>query len=263
MRTAADRALVWKELRENRWKHVVGAAVLVATAVAVALLFDFVREMLQGLLLGGGEGVLPPALEQIIEAQLRSYFVYAWSNWYGKNLYQVAAVLAIVLGMGLVAAESGNKTLSFLLTRPVSRRRVLAVKLGVGAAALAVIIAVSSLTLVIASHLGGHELPAGRFMLGTMGAWAGSTVIFTVAALMSVLFSDQVKAGMAAAVVAVVMSVPSWVPSLRWLSVYRHMQGLSVMMRGEPDWVAFAALLAAGAGLALAAVHLFERRDVT
>jgi len=263
MRTAVNRALAWKELRENRWKYVVGAAVLIAVALAVALLFDFVREMLENLLGGPGTGVLPPALDRIIQAQFSNYFIYAWINWYGKNLYQVLAILAIVLGMGLVAAESTNKTLSFLLTRPVSRRRVLVVKLGVGAAALAVIIAVSSLTVVLASQLTGHQVPVGRFMLGTLGAWAGATLIFTVAALMSVLFSDQVKAGLAAAVVAAIMSVPSWIPSLRWLSVFRRMQGLSAMALGEPDWTAFAVMLAVSFGLALAAVYLFERRDVT
>jgi ABC-2 type transport system permease protein len=219
--------------------------------------------MLEGLVGGQGEGVLPPAVEQIIEAQFRSYFVYAWSSWYGKNLYQFASLLAIVLGMGLVAAESGNKTLSFLLTRPVSRRRVLAVKMGVGAAALAVIIAVSSLTLVIASVAAGHELPPGLFMLGVPAAWAGTMVIFSLTVLMSVRFSDQVKAAVAAAVLAGIMSLPSWVPRLRWLSIYRHMQGFHVMTRGEPDWTALAAMLAAGAVLALLAVHLFERRDVT
>jgi len=263
MRTAADRALAWKELRENRWKYVVGTVILIAVALAVALLFDFVREMLEGLLGGPGTGVLPPALDRIIQAQFSNYFIYAWSNWYGKNLYQIMAILAIVLGMGLVAAESTNRTLSFLLTRPVSRRRVLLVKLGVGVAALAVIVAVSSLTVVLASRLTGHYVPFGPFMLGAMGAWAGSTLIFTLAALMSILFSDQVKAGLAATVVAAIMSIPSWIPSLRWLSVFRRMQGFSAMMLGEPDWSGFAVMLTFSAGIALAAVYLFERRDIT
>jgi len=246
--------LVWKEVRETRWKHVVGFLVLAALGVLLAGMYRYLRDLVGDLPLTG-------ELARMLEAQLANYFLYLWANWYGKNLYQLTSILAIVVGMGLVAAEAGNGTLGFLLTRPVSRAAVFTTKYLTGAAGLALTVAGASVVTWLASGAFGHPIPAGRFLVGIIPAIAGTLVIYGVAVLCSTLSGDQVRAGAAAAVLAALLSVPSWFGRTRAFSVYRQMQALYYLSTGTLRLDAVAGLALAAAALALVAGFIFVRKE--
>ena len=88
-----------------------------------------------------------------------------WSLTMMINVVGVWQLFALAMGATTFGTEMADGSLRFLLSRPVSRRRLWLVKMGVGCAALALLVALStSVALVmamiglIASHEVGHFL---------------------------------------------------------------------------------------------------------
>ncbi|MDQ7794909.1 MAG: ABC transporter permease subunit [bacterium] len=252
-----SRALAAKEWRETRWKHLVGLLVLSGLGVVIVATFEWVRgmgDMLKAI-------PLPPEAAGMLAAQLSNHYVYLWTNWYSKNLYQIATILALVVGMSVVAAETGRGTLGFLFTRPLSRTAIFTTKYLVGAAGLAAAITGSTLVTWAAAIAWGYPVALARFAPGLAPALAGTLVVYGLAVVCSALSRDQVRAGVAAALAALVLSVPGYFPRTAAFSVFRQMQAVYYLSTGSLRWDALAGVLAVALILALAAGYLFVRKE--
>ena len=106
-----------------------------------------------------------------------------------KNLAQFGALAAILLAMGLVAAEKDRGTAAFILTKPVTRRTFLAAKL----AGLGVVLLVSTVLAVAAGWLYTAILFEPLPVVG----WVWLTVLITLwlLAFGSITFLGSVVTG--------------------------------------------------------------------
>src|ERR1051326_9210864 len=123
-----------KELIEARWKAIIGIVVCLVIAAALAGSYDLLKNLLTDSTLQQ----IPSSLQDQVQQLLGKYDVYVWGQWYSKNGTQVLAILAAVLGCGLIGAEANKGTIFFLLSKPVSRMRALLVKYAISAALLLV-----------------------------------------------------------------------------------------------------------------------------
>lgn len=108
----------------------------------------------------------------------------------------VLALLAAILGAGLVSPETSRGTIFLLLSRPIERTRVLLTKYAVCALVLFAFASLVTVGLVVAESFRGW--PVGRLSvsglaLSTVLAWLGSLFVLGMALVASVIFKDTVR----------------------------------------------------------------------
>ena len=118
-----------KEFIEARWKAIMcGVIALVLVEVSTATYGLF-----KSALNTSSIQQMPQFLQQQMQQMMSTYDVYVWGNWFAKNGPEILAIIAVVLGAGLIAGEVNKGTIFFLLGKPISRERVLLIKYAVNA----------------------------------------------------------------------------------------------------------------------------------
>jgi ABC-type transport system involved in multi-copper enzyme maturation permease subunit len=201
--------MVVKEFVEARWKAIIGSVVAVVAAAAVAGTYNLVTNALAT---GNAAKQIPAQLQSQIQQLLGSYDAYAWSQWFSKTGPQVLAILAAVLGASLIAGEINRGTIFFLLSKPVSRDRVLLTKYLVSAVILLGTVLLSGLALLVVAALIGHPQSVTGVLLSTVLLWLGMLFVLGLALLFSVLFKDVLRSLVGALLVTLVLSLPGLIP---------------------------------------------------
>ncbi len=241
-------------MRENRWKVWSYAAVLLVTAAITAFTFNYLGQMLQG-------APVPKWAQGQLAAQLAAYPGYAWANWFGKNLYQMATLYLILFGMTAVASEVSRRTSSFLWSKPVPRGTVLFSKWLSSAAVYAVITVLGTLLLYPLSLAAGHGYAIGRHLAALPLVIATGLVVLSLTYVFSVLLDDAVKAGGATALALLFLSLPSWFQKTRHWSLFYYFTAGPVAEDGSPHWGFVFLMVVLAAAVYAVAQRLLERKD--
>ena len=257
--SAPVRALLFKEVRESRWKLIIVSLVLIVLGASVPMLYDLLVDMLRAL---ATDPSVPQVLLDLIPADLMEMSTYLWYNWQFKSLYQTLVIVALIFGAGAVAGEFGRGTAPFLFSRAVRRRTVLLVKLAVDLVGLAAAALLGTVALDIAARLMHGHAVDGLFYAALLPMMAGTAFVYGLALVVSARMDDPIKAGMAAAVVAALFSIPSFAPNWRHLSVYVQMSGRWMPQTGTVPWLAMVVMGVLAAALVASAVATLERRDI-
>jgi len=211
-------AVMKKELRETAWKHALALVLLSVLGITLPFVFEWMGKFQVDI---GG------ALGETYRRQMSDFTLYMWANWYSKNLYQILVIYAVVVGMAQLAGETGRNTAGFLFSKPLGRETIYRSKFIAGAAAMLTVMTVATTLTYLAALTAGKGLPA-LFMAGLVVNAAGLLLIYSLALMFSVIFDDQLKAGAAACGVALVLSIPGWIPGYGMYSVYRQMHAWPV-----------------------------------
>ena len=219
--------LLYKEMKQNLWKFIIGTVLLTITAISLPLLYDFLIEMVGNISEDQISSFLPDM------SYIEDHNLYVWSQWHGKNLYQIGTILAIIMGMNAVAGEVNNKTIGFLLTRPVSRREVFITKTISGAIWLTLSLAFSTFVLILLAsyEFGGIEI--GRLIIATLITLLGLFVLYSFTLLLSVLIDEPIKVGAVSALVIFLSSVPGWFSATREYSIFTHLNASEYFVEGN------------------------------
>jgi ABC-2 type transport system permease protein len=251
--------LWYKGWLETRWRFLAGMLLLVTfAALGVAARPAVSNMQVEMPNLGGRLGEL--VREGL--ALMGSYEGYVWSQWFGKNLLQFWTMLAVLIGAGGLATERAGGAALWTLSLPVTRRRLLAVRAGVGAAELLALAVVPSLAVCLLSPLVGESYAVADALAHSFILCAGGSFFYALSLLLSTIFQDQLKAvlaGMSAAIVMGLLALFS--ERLADYSVYKVMTGESYFLGGAPPWGGLAACLAAAALMFFVSLRVLERRD--
>ena len=251
-------ALLRKEWREARWRLVIAVLLLAGTGASLGPLFDVLGDYM-GLL---GQLQLPGWIMDTMAHQMANYLVYLWSNWYGKNLLQLVAILAAIYGAGLIAGETARRTSAVLFSRPVGRREVLLAKYLVNLVVLAIASLAGTLAVIAGGQLSGHAVPALALLKGLPATLAGTALLLALATLLSVGSDDPTKViGVALLALVGIFAAGSWGP-LRRLSPFAHMAAGTTLQTGRVDWPAVGAMSLVALGLFVLAVAWLQRREL-
>ncbi len=249
--------LLRKELREARWKLVLGTAILAAMAVFIPLSFNFIKELIFAIpqeQLERYGSMMPVNI-------FNDFTLYLWSQWNAKNLTQIGTILTVLVGMNLIAGETNGQTAGFLLTRPVSRRNIFLTKALAGMLIIISMVWFSTIIMVITVHFTPYTIDTGRLFVTTAITTLGLLVLFSLALLFSTLIDDSVKAGGATALVIILMVFFGWIEPLRYLNLFNYMHGARYFIGGIFPVISAAIMCVAILVLLAAGLKLFEKKE--
>jgi len=209
------KALMWKELRENRLKIVIGCVLLTVIGLTVSVAYRFLEGGIPGM------GQIPPEYADLIKKLMPDFSnvnAYLYSQWFSKNLQQVGAILAVILLSSAVAGERELHTAIFLFSRPVSRGMILASKVIILFAGLVLAVLVSTGGAVLGAVIVGKVPQAAFVLTATLHSLIALLTFASLATLLSVLVPDRMKVMLFTGGIIIVLSVAGQFKPLHWLN---------------------------------------------
>lgn len=178
---------VFKEFRQNRWKVIIITAILIILALVLPLSYNLLHKTM-----------LEFAGEAELEVNGVSLFenndVYLWHSWGGENLYSIGIIAALLLGVYAVAGEVKKGTIDFLLSRPISRRKLFMMKVTSGLGLLFFILLLPTILLLITARFKLGEISIGLHLVNMLIVFSGLSVVYLLGVLLSVIFPHPLKA---------------------------------------------------------------------
>lgn len=216
--------MIAKEWRDARWKFAVATVLVVLLSSYLTPYEELVRM---------AESQFDP--EQMALDEM-------W-GFYNVGGLVILGSLALLLGGTLVAGETGGGTILLLLSRPISRSKVLLTKYAVCAATLLVSAVLGGVLLVCVATLRGYPLEnvslTGILLLGLM-MWLVSLFVLGVALLMSVLFRSLISSlGITALILLLFFTFPENILNVISFFDYR-------LVSYNQQWYEFSSKLAPG-----------------
>ncbi|MBD0673257.1 ABC transporter permease subunit [Streptomyces sp. CBMA156] len=225
----------------------------------------------------GAERRNPPGAFRAFSGSNGDVSIASYPGLLGAGLthpFWIALQLTVIgsLGAAAVAADVESGTIELLMTRPVSRRRLLAERAGALVAATVLLNAAATLTLALGVAFSAKlreavpvtaVLTAG--LLGCALAFCLTGPVLAVSAL-SRRRAHVIGAAVAFGAVGFALNFVAlaWSPArpLRYLSPFHYYAPGDVLGHGGVPWASFGVLIGVGLlGLA-AAFRLLERRDL-
>lgn len=253
--------LWYKAWLETRSRFLIGLVVLLCSAAATVFTYPKVQELLTmvpSMDLGGELG------KKVREAALlaREYRGYVWSQWYRQNAIQLWTIFAVLLGTGgLLSQMSGGGAL-FTLSLPVSRRQLLTVRAAAGLAELLILALVPSLLIPLLSPGIGQSYGIADALVHAMCLFVAGAAFFSLAFLLSTVFSDIWRPLLLALFAAIVLGLADmFVDGLSRYSVIGAMSGERYFRSGGLPWPGLVLSVLSSAAMLWGAAINLARRD--
>jgi ABC-type transport system involved in multi-copper enzyme maturation permease subunit len=247
--------MVVKELIEARWKAIICGLLALILVVVSAATYDLLKPALSNT----SSQQMPQFLQQQLQLT-SSYNLYVWGNWFSKNGTEILAVLAAVLGAGLIAGEVSKGTIFLLLGKPISRERTLLTKYAVSALILLAVAVLSSMALLVTAAIAGHPQQIGGVVISTLLLCLGELFVLGLALLFSVLFKDVLRPLLCALIITILTAIPGFIPNWSAWSLTGYWSSQAAYLGQEfPTKALIICLVAAVLPLVLA-LTLFRRQ---
>ncbi|MFD4658875.1 ABC transporter permease subunit [Kitasatospora sp. NPDC058444] len=224
-----------------------------------------------------GQRRTPPGAFKAFSGSNGDVSIASYPGLLGAGLthpFWIALQLTVIgsLGAAAVAADVESGTIELLMTRPVSRRRLLAERAGALIAATVLLNAAATLTLALGVASSAQLRTAvpltAVLTAGLLGCALAFCLTGPVLAVSAVSRRRAHVIGAAVAFGAVGFALNfvalAWSPArpLRYLSPFHYYAPGDVLGHGGVPWLAFAVLLGIGLLGLTAAFRLLERRDL-
>jgi ABC-type transport system involved in multi-copper enzyme maturation permease subunit len=178
-----------KEVLEARWKVISFALLAFLVASVDSAFYQIDGDTIPP------RNEIPAPLQNLIPEHLVSTFTaFAWIQWFATNGPFLLTLLATLLGGGLIANEVSKGTIFFLLSKPVSRERILLTKYGVSAALLLIVSAIGGVGIAIVGSVLGQPQNVLHLLIATILLWLAALFPLGLALFFSVALSDGFRA---------------------------------------------------------------------
>jgi len=171
----------------------------------------------------------------------------------------MGVLFAVVLGCGGLVTESTQGSALFTLSLPITRRRLVGTRAGVGLAQCFAMAIVPSLVIPILSPAVGERFGLVDALAHGLCIFFVGAVFFSLASFLSTLFGDIWRPLLIAIGVACVAAIAATVAPQ--FSIYRVMSGESYFRTGSLPWAGFLASAVIAMALLYSAAETLERRD--
>jgi ABC-2 type transport system permease protein len=253
--------LWYKSWLETRWRFVIGLALLMFSACGTVLAYPQLVKLLPLAPTVDTSGEIGRQVTEAMELA-RSYRGYVWSQWHRKNLLQMWAVFAVLLGAGGLLSQGSGGGALFTLSLPVTRRRLLGARAATALAELLALALVPSLLLPLLSPIVGQTYSIGDAVIHGAYLFIAGAVFFSLTFLLSTAFTGVWPPLLIVLCLATVLAFGGLLsPDLSRYSIFRLMSGEAYFRgRGVP-WLGLLASAAASAAMLYGAVINIARRD--
>ena len=253
--------LWYKSWLDTRWAFLIALALLVVLANGSIFAFSTVQEIVRSLPPPEpGDGSLSAGLREEFELQT-SFRGYIWSQWFRQQPTQLGTLFAALLGTGGLVSPAGGGAL-FTMSLPVSRHRLVATRAAAGLIELLAIAVVSSLAIAMVSPAVGQTFSVGSALVHALCWFVAGAVFFSLALLLSTVFSDiwrplLIACGVAFAWALLDLVLRDLVP----FSIFRVMSAETYFRTGSVPWPGLIASAAIATAVLYGAAVNFARRD--
>ena len=187
------------------------------------------------------------------------YRAWVWVIWIGRAMMFFFPFAAVIFAGNGITSSRCDRAGTYTLALPVRRRRLLAVRAGVGALEYAATALFACLLVPVAALAVGRSYPAGDMLVYAFQLSAGGMVLYGAAVLLTAALEEKRSKPAGLAFFFAVGFAAMARTGDRGL--FRIMSGRSYLLDGSIPWASLAACVAAGAALIGLAAMVIERRD--
>jgi hypothetical protein len=251
--------LWYKAWRDTRWRFLIGLLILIGTVLANVLAYPSVDSLLGIALRAGPSGQLARELNWFTQVS-SNFRGFVWVQLVHQNLPYLWIVFAVLLGAeGPFSRRTGT---IFMLSLPVSRRRMCAVRAAMDLAELGALALIPLLLIPLAAPLIGYTYALADALVYGVQIFAGGAVFYCLALWLATIFGDRwrpIVITLAAAVAGGICA--NFIPALAPFSPATVMMGEDYFRTGIPAWAGMCIWLGVAAAVLYAAVRSIESRD--
>jgi len=252
--------LWYKSWLDTRWRFLIGLALLMLAAGGIVLYYPEVVKLLPLVPNIDTSGPLGRRIKEAAELQ-RDYRGYVWSQWFGQNVTQTGTLFAVLLGSGGPVTQGSGGAL-FTLSLPVSRNRLLEVRAAAGLAEWLVLALVPSLLIPLLSPAVGQTYAVTSALVHAVCLFVAGGVFFSLALLLSTVFTDLWRPLLLACAAAVVLAIGElFARDLSRYGLFTLMSGERYFRTGAVPWLGLLVGAALSALLLYGAAMNIARRD--
>jgi len=213
-------SLIKKELKENFTKFIVMFAVIFGTAFFLIpygynMLSQFPSELLNN-------PAVPKGLMNQLGAMLpnlKEINFYIFSQWFGKNLWELALFFSIIISIGAIAGETERKSCIYLFSRPVTRGSILLSKTIVIFIFLTISVVIPTYFLPVFSKRIPVDVNMHLLNIELLYGVIGTLTTAAISILFSTLINDRLKAAFAAFAVIIITIPIASIKGMDWISI--------------------------------------------
>jgi hypothetical protein len=255
--SAADKILWYKAWTETRLFFSLGLAFLLASALSIYVGYpdDYTQRF--------PNGAIAVSTEQV-RTLLVDGRAYIWLSWFGTSLLLGLSFLALALASpGIVRGPEGGASpgVTYALSMPVSRRRLVGVRMATGLLELAAAAILPSILVCVLAPTQGASFPIREGLVHTLLAMSGVGALYGLFVFVSAALGELSKAVVGGGVLFLYGIFTFLTSGVRRWSVFRLMTGDTYFVRGEIPWLGVLACVVFAATLLYASVRIVERRD--
>ena len=253
--------LWYKSWLETRWRFLIGLALLMLSAAGAVLAYPRVMKLLPLVPTVEVSGELGRRIREGADL-MRDYRGYVWSQWLRQSMTQLWTLFAVLLGTGGLLSQASGGGALFTLSLPVSRNRLLGVRAATGLAELLVLAFVPPLLLPLLSPAVGQTYGIGDALVHGACLFIAGAVLFSLAFLLSTVFSDVWRPALIAGCAAAVLGIcEPFFPGLSRYGLFGIMDGEMYFRGGGLPWLGLLASAAVSAAMLFAATRNIARQD--
>jgi hypothetical protein len=193
---------------------------------------------------------------------MREYRGYVWSQWIRQSLTQLGTFFAVLLGTGGLLSHSSGSAALFTLSMPVSRNRLLGVRATTGLAELLAVAILPTLLISMLSPAVGQRYSVADAALHGVCFFVAGAAFFSLALLLSTIFSDWSRPILIACGVAVVLALFEQAVRGQWTyGIFRVMSGEDLFRSGRLPWLGLLGSAAVSAAMLFGATKSIARQE--
>ena len=182
--------MIIKELRSAWWATLAGIAV-----VALAI-FSLLNTNLHAVTLQDLNNAVDANWAAVANGHLSTTSGAIWAAFYSGNmLYLFVGLIGVLFGARLFASEASSGSIFLLLSRPLSRERILLTKYGTCAVLLLILCCICGISALMIGAGAGVAQPIGGVFISTLLLWLGSLFVLGLTLMYSVLIPSAIAAG--------------------------------------------------------------------
>ncbi len=200
------------------------------------------------------------AIMQQLALLLNNIDFYVWSQWFGKNLYQMIILSTILLAFSSFAREAEQNTMSFLLSN-FTRRQIFTSKILAGGILLMLLVTEGCFLPLMLAPGSGYSFTVVKACSYLLQMVSAAMFLYAAVILFSVLSKDVIKPIIAAIILLMVLALPRLIKFLSSLYVYRYLSGYDIFVGNGVHYISVLLFILITAALFTLSWQIYKKKD--
>jgi len=256
--------MFYKEIYQMRFRIIVFVLVFIALAfmmMAFKPMFDELMEVYSQASASNSNEFIE-SLKAISTApeKINENTWFLATQWYGKNYGQFIPLLALIMSLPLICRETENKTIYILLSK-FKRKDIIITKYLSGLVGMITVIFLANISGPIVMKLFGYNVNAFTGMYALAPEIIGSTFIFSVFFMISVICNEILKPMIIGIVIVVILPLSTAFINSSIFDIFTYMTGIKYLLNTDSQLAYSSVLIILSVILFYLSLKFFERKE--